>query len=479
MKIFASATNWPSKKPKKYALTLPGQIIFLLIALLFVLPISVSAQESEGVRYVVQPGDTLSSIALRFDVPMNDIIAASGLSDPNNLHVGDVLIIPGIDWIDGTLIIQEMPLGESYLSIKRRYLLSDESMARLNQLTSPQQLYAGFPAMLATERGELTNSGRSAVGFGQSLLEIAAIAGDNPWRLAAVNQLPGTWAAIPGDVLFTPAKEAAGPGGLPSEITSIDVEDPGFVQGKTLVLNVTTNGTVELGGEFISHPLHFFPESDTQLVALQGVPLQAESGIYDFSLTGTMADGATFYFNQPVRVQSGGYESESLTVDLQFLDPAQSDLETKQVQALTAPAEPTRSWSGYWSAPHPYIDVINSEYGIKRTYNGGVYNSYHFGTDFGGGVGIEISTPAAGRVVFAGPLQIHGNFTVIDHGWGVYTTYSHQSEILVNVGDLVEPGQVIGLVGKTGRVTGAHLHWEVWVGGVPVEPMDWLARVFP
>jgi len=68
---------------------------------------------------------------------------------------------------------------------------------------------------------------------------------------------------------------------------------------------------------------------------------------------------------------------------------------------------------------------------------------------------------------------------VIDHGWGVYTAYGHQSEILVQVGDQVQKGQLIGLVGETGRVSGPHLHWEVIVGGVQVDPLQWLAREFP
>jgi murein DD-endopeptidase MepM/ murein hydrolase activator NlpD len=473
MKTFASATSSLSKIKPRLALL----IIVLLLAL--PAPAAFAQQEAQGVRYIVQAGDTLSSIALRFDVPIQDIITASGIADPNNLHVGDVLIIPGIDWIDGTLLIQDIPLGESYLSIKRRYLLTDENMARLNQLTSPEQLYAGFPALLATERGELTDSGRVAVGPGQSLLEIAAASGDNPWRLAAVNQLPGTWAALPGDVLFTPAKTSAGPGGLPSVISSVEVDDPGFVQGKTLVINIATNSDVALGGDFFGHPLHFFPTGDNQQVALQGVPLQAELGPYDFTLSGTLPDGAAFNFTQPVRVQSGGYDSESITVDLQFLDPTENELELENEIQLMAPAGPTKLWSGFWGPPHPYTNVINSEFGIHRTYNKGVYTSYHFGTDFGGGVGMEIFAPAPGKVIFAGMTVIHGNFTVIDHGWGVYTTYSHQSEIRVQVGDEVQTGQVIGLVGKTGRVTGAHLHWEVWVGDVPVEPMDWLARAYP
>jgi murein DD-endopeptidase MepM/ murein hydrolase activator NlpD len=87
--------------------------------------------------------------------------------------------------------------------------------------------------------------------------------------------------------------------------------------------------------------------------------------------------------------------------------------------------------------------------------------------------------PAPGRVVLAEMLKVRGNTTIIDHGWGIFTAYLHQSEIQVSVGDRVETGQIIGLVGGTGRVTGPHLHWEVWVGGVPVDPIEWTERAFP
>jgi murein DD-endopeptidase MepM/ murein hydrolase activator NlpD len=458
-------------------ITLQRSILALLLLALAVVP--AAAQEPEGVRYIVQPGDTLSSISLRFNVSVNDIIQASGISNPNALNVGDILIIPGIDWIEGTLVIENVPIGESFLSLKRRYLLSDESMARLNQLTSPEQLYVGFPAMLATEHGELTDSARAAVPSGGSLLELAAATGDNPWRLAAVNQLPGTWAAVAGDVLFTPGRAAAGPGGLPSEIASVSVDPPGFVQGKTLVLRVSAQPGVSMGGEFFEHPLHFIPQDDGTQIALQGVPLQAETGTYDFTLTGTMPNGSAFIFTQPVRLADGAYGTETLTVDLELLDPDKSDAESAQVAEMVTEVTPTKMWAGYWGPPHPYTNVINSEYGIHRSYNQGAYQNYHFGVDFGGGVGIEIYAPAPGTVVFAGPMEIRGNLTIIDHGWGVYTGYAHQSEIKVTTGDQVQTGQLIGLVGATGRVSGAHLHWEVWVGGVQVEPMDWLARIYP
>lgn len=92
---------------------------------------------------------------------------------------------------------------------------------------------------------------------------------------------------------------------------------------------------------------------------------------------------------------------------------------------------------------------------------------------------MNIYAPAPGVVVFAGPLTVRGNATIIDHGWGIYTGIYHQAEIKVKTGDIVEAGQLIGLIGATGRVTGPHLHWDLFVNGVQVQPLDWLDRPFP
>ena len=85
---------------------------------------------------------------------------------------------------------------------------------------------------------------------------------------------------------------------------------------------------------------------------------------------------------------------------------------------------------------------------------------------------------ASGYVVYADKLDVRGNATIIDHGWGIYTVYCHQTTQYVKVGDFVNTGQVIGTVGSTGRVTGPHLHWEVWVNGVQVDPMQWVQESF-
>ena len=138
-------------------------------------------------------------------------------------------------------------------------------------------------------------------------------------------------------------------------------------------------------------------------------------------------------------------------------------------------------WDGQFTVPVP-LELSNcwtSLFGNRRSYNGSEYKYFHSGLDFCGRVGTELYAAATGKVVYTGSLIVRGNVVVIDHGWGVYTAYDHLSETIVQPGDLVQPGQVVGLGGDTGRTTGPHLHWEVWVGGVQVDPADWLENSYP
>ena len=133
----------------------------------------------------------------------------------------------------------------------------------------------------------------------------------------------------------------------------------------------------------------------------------------------------------------------------------------------------------YWQIPfeYPVHSSVSSYFGARRSY-GGSYNSYHSGVDFRASTGVPVKTPVAGTVVMAEALTVRGNAIIIDHGWGVLTGYWHLSEIGVEVGQFVKQGQVIGRVGNTGLSTGSHLHWQLWVDGKPVDPLQWTGAFY-
>ncbi len=458
--------------------------VFSILCVLFVAVFTtgtVIAQDevSEYPEYVVQSGDTLTTIAIRFNISLEELTSANEINDPNQVYVGDVLLLPGIDWVDGFLDVENVPVGETFRSLRRRFGTDETTMARVGGIISPSQVYAEYPMMMASEIGEDWEAGRVSLGKGESLLSLSASSGVNSWEMIAKNQVSDLWAGVKSDVLLVPGSNNPGPGALPSPL-SFQVLSGSFTQGKTVVLEMTTGGeSVNLSGELVGHPLNFMEVEAGDYIALQGVHVMTEPGPYLLSLSGEFENGRAFEFSQLVRVSEGGYGQETITVDPQFLDPTVDNAEIEFVANLTSPVTSEKMWSGYFSQPTPFDIFINSSFGTRRSYNGSEYTYFHSGVDFGGGEGADVICPANGRVVFAGKLEVRGNATIIDHGWGVYTGYWHQSQTFVQEGDMVQEGQIIGLVGNTGRSAGAHLHWELWVGGVQVEPLDWLVQLYP
>jgi murein DD-endopeptidase MepM/ murein hydrolase activator NlpD len=443
----------------------------------------VSAQSS-GPVYIVQSGDTLYSIAVRFNITVNDLIAANPSVDPNALAVGQQLVIPGLEGITGILQTEVVPFGDNLRSLSRRTQVSDDLLVKLNRLVSPSELYVGVSLIIPTQNQQEPLKTRITAAKGETLLELAVKQGSDPWSLASVNKLSGTWDTLPGDVLYSPTGDSEGNAtGLPSAFLSADIQPLPLIQGSTEVIRVRVQEGASLSGMLVDKPLHFFQGNGEQ-VALQGVHALLAPGTYPLLLEATFADGSKQSFQQMLLVTSGGYSSEDIPLnDPSFIDPAVTEPELKNVIALTTPSTPTRYWTEVFTSPATDPNCFTSHYGTRRTYK--VISSdsetpgFHTGLDFCGGEGLQIFAPAPGVVVFAAPLTVRGNATIIDHGWGVYSGFWHQSQILVNVGETVQQGQVVGVVGGTGRVTGAHLHWEVWVNGIQVNPIDWLDQDYP
>jgi len=444
----------------------------------------VAAQEGEPI-YVVQPGDTLSAIAARFNVSLSDLMGANNISDPNQLSAGQQLVIPGLEGISGILDTEVINFGDSFRSLMRRTQVPEDLFLSLNHVVSPSEFYVGVSMIVPAQEEGTDKKTRFTPAKGESLLEIAVKRNTDPWTLKDINALSGTWDGLPADTLYAPGGDNDQiTSGLPSAFISAEIRDLPLKQGGTGVIKVKAQTGVTLGGILVDHPLHFFSDNDGTQIALQGIHALLEPGVYPLRIDATLPDGSIQSYEQMVLIISGNYYSEVIPLnDPSTIDPAVTEPELQQIQAVVADAKDTRYWSSIFKAPAAYPDCFTSRFGTRRTYK--VINSeteipgFHSGLDFCGGEGLPITAPAAGQVVFTQLLTVRGNAAIIDHGWGVYSGIWHQSKINVQVGDTVEQGQIIGEVGGTGRVTGAHLHWELWVNGVQVDPLDWLSQAYP
>ena len=149
--------------------------------------------------------------------------------------------------------------------------------------------------------------------------------------------------------------------------------------------------------------------------------------------------------------------------------------ELAQSRAISARARETPR---LWRAFHlPRQSRITSVFGTPREFNGQVF-SRHLGTDFAGAVGAPVAAAARGVVALVADFYLAGHAVYLDHGEGLITGYFHLSRVAVSEGDTVAVGQVIGRVGRSGRVTGPHLHWIARYGAVTVDPMS-LVRLPP
>jgi len=136
-----------------------------------------------------------------------------------------------------------------------------------------------------------------------------------------------------------------------------------------------------------------------------------------------------------------------------------------------------RLWEGRFLMP--VEGPLITEFGARRSYNGGPVVGAHAGADFAAPAGQPVLAPARGRVALIDEVRLRGRVVVLDHGLGVFTTYAHLSAVDVQPDQTVERGQPIAKVGSTGLSTGPHLHWELWVGGANVDPLEWTERELP
>ena len=122
----------------------------------------------------------------------------------------------------------------------------------------------------------------------------------------------------------------------------------------------------------------------------------------------------------------------------------------------------------------PVPGCLTSPFGVQRLFNGKPTGDFHAGLDQRGAQGTPIHAIAGGVVKIVREFNLRGGTVAIDHGQDVESIYMHMSKTAATEGQQVAAGDVIGYIGATGRANGPHLHWTLYVNGVPVNPAQWV-----
>lgn len=210
-------------------------------------------------------------------------------------------------------------------------------------------------------------------------------------------------------------------------------------------------------------------KQDDAWYALAGIPLKAKPGTYQFKIQ--QRDGSSLV--SKVEIRGKKYQEQHLTIkNKRKVNPNEQDM-----QRITSERVLKRAAKNHWSDSYPDVDFIwpvngeiSSIYGLRRFFNEQERNP-HNGLDIAAPEGTDIRAPADGTVIEAGDFFFSGNMVYIDHGQGLISLYAHLSRIDVKPGDVLRRGEILGAVGQTGRVTGAHLHFAVMSNGVLFDPM--------
>ncbi len=400
------------------------KVIFsiMLAFFIWVPALALAAPYSEGpVVHLVKPGESLSAIAREYGTTVAALVQANAISNPNLIYVGQRLVIPS----------------------------SEESPAQISTAYTVQR--------------------------GDTLSAIALRFGTTVAALAQANGLSNPNLIYVGQRLLIPALSLA----LPAPLTAVELSPPQVPQGGTLVIKVRSKEMVDLKGRLGDQTLKFVP-GEGYYWALVGFPPWSPAGAHLWSILATDSQGRTVEASGAVVVRMADFPTQyiDLPPDREsLLDPDLVQAEWARVSALLAQVTPVKSWQGPFQVP--VSGEVSSVFGARRAYDGGPVADYHMGIDYAADEGVPVVAANSGRVALAEALTVRGNTVLIDHGLGVYSGYFHLSQLAVTAGEEVQRGQLIGYVGSTGLATGAHLHWEMRINVIGVDPVEWTRRVIP
>jgi murein DD-endopeptidase MepM/ murein hydrolase activator NlpD len=272
---------------------------------------------------------------------------------------------------------------------------------------------------------------------------------------------------------------AAATTSAPADVLRLDVSHVARAvrPGEVVLLRVRTSAPADaVTGRTPAGSLHFWKTADPLVwEAVAGLDVEAKAGPVRVTVRAD-GRGSSTEASHVLTVTPRSFPARRITVDPRFANPPASELprierEAKRTAAILAVVSPGRQWTGPFGRPVPGPET--SAFGRISIVNG-ERRSPHAGSDLQAAVGTPVRAPNAGTVVLSDALYFSGETVIIDHGLGLFSYLAHLSRRDAAEGDAVTAGEVVGLSGVTGRITGPHLHWSVRVGSARVDPMSLL-----
>lgn len=418
------------------------------------------------VTHQVSNGETLATIARRYDVSVEELVQANGLNNPDQVYVGQELSIPG-----DAAQIHTVQVGESLALIAQRYGVSTESilvangLSNLNDITAGQELTIPGAETSTDSTGEVTY----VVKRGDSLYRIGLVFGVSVDALLAANRLSGPNAIYPGLVLRVPAPDqpeeeiydqlthTVRAGETLSEIaikydTSVDriVAANDLVNPARLsigqVLNIPAPGATARPSDAVTATVHRVQAGETlaEIAIRYGVAQHTLAVANDLSTSAELVPG------QELSIPDAQLGINSVA----FASVGEGLCEDVELQG---------TGTGYFARPV-------REYALTQ----GFYST-HTAVDLAYDLGSPIFAADGGTVVYSGwnPTG-YGNLVILDHGNGWRTYYAHLNAIFYGCGEWVGRGDILGELGNTGNSTGPHLHFEMLRFGTAVNPVGYI-----
>ncbi|WP_420644595.1 peptidoglycan DD-metalloendopeptidase family protein [Candidatus Leptofilum sp.] len=361
--------------------------------------------------------------------------------------------------------------GDNWAALAVRFQTDEALLRQLNPHPNPQRQPTIGTELILPETA-VPQTGSLIRPFG-TLLATAAQHQTSPWLLALRNNHTSPHRPALHQLLFIPNSTTT-PRDLPAGFTSLELSQtvgkPGQAVGLRAVLDSEQPVTAVLGNNEIG-----VFANGRFLVGLTGTG--AFFGTQQPSLQIQVASAPLW--EQPWQFRdsdSWTFQQLTLTGTAAQIDQQSIAEERERLFAIWEKDSDTPQWNTPFQLPIDNFLEISSDYGARRSYNGGPYRTYHEGVDFAAYGGTPVLAPAGGTAVVAEFLYVRGGAVIIDHGLGIYSGYYHLSSIAIAPGDVVTPGQLLGEVGTTGLSTGNHLHWDLLVDAIWVDAQAWIEQ---